>query len=176
MTSEFTKRTLLSTWMFLLEFSQIVDIVVNDDVQIICFVMSRHVGRREGFRHAARCLSKKVARIKTNGRTDDRNEEEGFIHPGMLATKAFSAPCWKTEHEKQKNHIFTCPKNVRSMTGTRASKIHIFRSLVSPHAPGLLGAILYRHAYWLPDDQLTAKSMTPDVAPSISLKLSRGYA
>lgn len=45
--------TLKLTWMFVLECSQVVYILVYDDVQVLGFVVGGHVGGRECLGHGA---------------------------------------------------------------------------------------------------------------------------
>jgi hypothetical protein len=42
------------TWVFILELGQVVDILIDDDVQVVGFVMRLDVADSESFRHDAR--------------------------------------------------------------------------------------------------------------------------
>ena len=44
-----------NTWMFILEGSQVVDVLVDSDVQVVWLVVRRNVCLGEGFRHLALC-------------------------------------------------------------------------------------------------------------------------
>src|ERR1700744_6767251 len=39
------------TWMLILKFGQVVDVLVDDNVEVVCFVVRGHIGGREAFGH-----------------------------------------------------------------------------------------------------------------------------
>ena len=43
------------TWVLVLEFGEVVDIFVDDDVEVIGLIMRRHVCLREGLGHLCCC-------------------------------------------------------------------------------------------------------------------------
>jgi hypothetical protein len=49
--SEDDWRTLLSSWMFVLEFCYVVDFSVNDDPEVFWGVVEGYFGLGDGFRH-----------------------------------------------------------------------------------------------------------------------------